>query len=112
MQPLTHLQNSASVLSPSLSGGTPLSVETSTTAAVDWSLVLRMVELSTPDLSPDVSLGAASQVGQPVVAQQFDQDILGDLVNAWNNFVQSGQIWALIIGIIIGYLVRGLTTYR
>lgn len=107
MQPLTHLQNSASVLSPSVSMGTP------TTAAVDWALVLRMVELSTPDLSPDVSLGAlSSQVGQPVVAQQFDQDILGDLANAWNNFVQSGQIWALIIGIIIGYLIRGLTTYR
>jgi hypothetical protein len=107
MQPLTYLQNSASVLSPSGSMGTPTSV------AVDWALVLRMVELSTPDLSPDVRLGgASSQVGQPVLAQQFDQDILGDLANAWNNFVQSGQIWALIIGIIIGYLIRGLTTYR
>lgn len=107
MEPLTHLQNSASVLSPSGATGTP------TTALVDWTLVFRMVELSRPDLSADGGFGEGlSQVRQPVVAQQFDQDILGDLANAWNNFVQTGQIWALIIGVIIGYLVRGLTTYR
>ncbi|HEY9738090.1 MAG TPA: hypothetical protein V6D06_17480 [Trichocoleus sp.] len=48
---------------------------------------------------------------QPILAQQFDQDVLGDMGNAWNTFVQSGQIWALIIGLVLGYLIRGLTTY-
>lgn len=47
----------------------------------------------------------------PVLAQQFDQDVLGDLVNAWSIFVKSGQIWALLIGIVVGYFIRNLTAY-
>ncbi|PSN18174.1 hypothetical protein C7271_13955 [filamentous cyanobacterium CCP5] len=46
-----------------------------------------------------------------VLAQQFDQDILGDLGNAWNTFIESGQVWALIIGLVLGYMIRGLTAY-
>lgn len=46
-----------------------------------------------------------------VLAQQFDQDILGDMGKLWNTFIESGQVWALIIGIVIGYMVRGLTAY-
>lgn len=45
------------------------------------------------------------------IAQQFETDVFADVRNFFNNFVQSGQIWALIIGVIIGYLLRGLTTY-
>lgn len=47
-----------------------------------------------------------------VLAQQFDQDVLGDLGNAFNTFIQSGQIWALIVGFILGYMLRGVTTYK
>lgn len=47
----------------------------------------------------------------PVLAQQFDQDILGDMVSMWNTFIESGQVWALIIGLVIGYLLRGITAY-
>ncbi|HEY9761365.1 MAG TPA: hypothetical protein V6D07_02505 [Trichocoleus sp.] len=46
-----------------------------------------------------------------VLAQYFDQDFLGDMGKVWNGFVQSGQIWALLVGIVIGYLFRGMTTY-
>jgi hypothetical protein len=46
-----------------------------------------------------------------VLAQQFDQDILGDIAAAWKVFLESGQIWALLIGIVIGYLIRNLTAY-
>ena len=46
-----------------------------------------------------------------VLAQQFDQDILGDMGKLWNTFIDSGQVWALIIGIVIGYMVRSLTAY-
>lgn len=49
--------------------------------------------------------------GSMVLAQQFDQDILGDMGSLWNIFIESGQVWALIIGVVIGYLVRGLTAY-
>ncbi len=42
-------------------------------------------------------------------AQQFNQDVLGDMSKGWNNFVKSGQIWALIIGMVLGYLFRSVT---
>lgn len=54
----------------------------------------------------------APVLSEEIVAQALkDPDILGDIQTAFNNFVQSGQIWALLIGLVIGYLLRGLTTY-
>ncbi|MGF1520606.1 MAG: hypothetical protein ACFCVB_22815 [Nodosilinea sp.] len=47
----------------------------------------------------------------PVLAQQFDQDILGDIASTWDNFVDSGQIWALLFGIVLGYMIRNLTAF-
>ncbi|MGP1371699.1 MAG: hypothetical protein ACTS3T_02640 [Almyronema sp.] len=68
-----------------------------------------------PDaIALEQSSGLASTTFMPesvVIAQQFDQDILGELGSAFNTFYESGQIWALIIGIVIGYLIRGMTTY-
>lgn len=47
----------------------------------------------------------------PVLAQQFDQDFLGDMVKTWQNFVDSGQLWALLFGIVLGYFIRNLTAF-
>lgn len=44
-----------------------------------------------------------------LLAQQFQQDVVGDMMKGWNNFVKSGQIWALIIGVVVGYLFRSIT---
>ncbi|HIK27786.1 MAG TPA: hypothetical protein IGR89_06890 [Oscillatoriaceae cyanobacterium M7585_C2015_266] len=45
-----------------------------------------------------------------VLAQQVSQTTLfSDVQKFWNNFIQSGQIWALIIGIVIGYGIRNIT---
>lgn len=47
-----------------------------------------------------------------VVAQSIkDPNILANLQKAFNHFIQSGQAWALLIGLIIGYMLRSLTTY-
>ena len=47
-----------------------------------------------------------------VSAQTFnDIDILADMAEAWNNFVETGQCWALLIGLIVGYGFKGLTNY-
>lgn len=46
-----------------------------------------------------------------VLAQQFDQDVLGDMGRLWNIFIESGQVWALLIGVIVGYFIRSLTAY-
>ncbi len=40
-----------------------------------------------------------------------DPDILGQMQKAFNHFVQSGQVWALLIGLAIGYFIRNLTSY-
>lgn len=47
-----------------------------------------------------------------VLAQVIeDADILGDMEAAWRNFIESGQVWALIIGLFIGYVFKGFTSY-
>ncbi|NEP09204.1 MAG: hypothetical protein F6J92_22530 [Symploca sp. SIO1A3] len=47
-----------------------------------------------------------------VLAQTIeDPDLLGQIQDTWNNFVKSGQIWALLIGIVIGYFFRNFTSF-
>jgi hypothetical protein len=47
-----------------------------------------------------------------VLAQEIeDPDILGQIANAWNNFIETGQVWALLIGLVIGYMFRSFTTF-
>ena len=38
-----------------------------------------------------------------------DPDILGQLQAAWYWFIDSGQVWALLIGMFFGYLFKGFT---
>ena len=44
-----------------------------------------------------------------IVAQSFDQDVLGDIKSGFTNFVETGQVWALLIGLVVGFVIRGLT---
>lgn len=65
----------------------------------------------TEPLLPQLPTASLGHTQATVLAQQFDQDILGDMGSAWSNFIESGQVWALLIGIVLGYLMRGMTTY-
>lgn len=56
------------------------------------------------------SFPVSTQLAQVVIGQQFDQDVLGDIAKGWNNFVETGQIWALGIGIVLGYLFKSITS--
>lgn len=48
----------------------------------------------------------------PILAQTIEEpDILGDIQNAFAKFVETGQIWALLIGFFIGYFFKGMTSY-
>lgn len=42
---------------------------------------------------------------------QFEDNLGSSFQDAWNNFIQSGQVWALIIGFIVGYVFRSITSY-
>ncbi|MBD2384569.1 hypothetical protein [Cylindrospermum sp. FACHB-282] len=51
-------------------------------------------------------------VNATVLAQNItDPDLLGQIQRSWAHFIQTGQVWALLIGLVIGYMFRGLTSY-
>lgn len=69
---------------------------------------------------PLQSIADAQQTGllqaypqQKLVAQQLsgyveDPDILGQIQDGFGNFVESGQLWAMIGGFVLGYMFAGL----
>lgn len=64
---------------------------------------------TTHELSQQVEQSSLNYI---VVAQTIkDPDLLGDVQVAFNHFVQTGQVWALLIGLVIGYLLRSMTSY-
>jgi hypothetical protein len=45
-----------------------------------------------------------------LLAQMIDDpDVLGQIQDAWYNFIDSGQVWALLIGTFFGYTFKGFT---
>ncbi len=53
-----------------------------------------------------------SSLNYIVVAQTIkDPDLLGNAQVAFNHFVQTGQGWALLIGLVLGYMLRSMTSY-
>ncbi len=60
---------------------------------------------------PKFTLYGASSFLTVVLAQQTDANLVENVKRAFENFVQSGQVWAFILGIIIGYIIRQITTY-
>ncbi|MBD2409223.1 hypothetical protein FACHB389_15850 [Nostoc calcicola FACHB-389] len=51
-------------------------------------------------------------VNLTVLAQTItDPDLMGQMQKSWNHFIQTGQVWALLIGLVIGYIIRNLTSY-
>jgi hypothetical protein len=79
----------------------------------DWTTgMLGHLGLTLPDFA-NPGYDAAHGIGwaQPVLAQQFEQtDLAGQLQSAWANFVETGQIWAMAIGIVFGYMFRSFTS--
>ena len=47
-----------------------------------------------------------------ILAQMVeDPDIIGQMSDAWKNFVESGQVWALLIGVFFGYTFASFTRF-
>lgn len=38
-----------------------------------------------------------------------DPNVLGQIQAAFQNFIASGQVWAMAIGIVLGYAIKSLT---
>lgn len=81
-------------------------------------MVLHMLQdaalwLSSIDVLGDVarSLHAGWPL-DPVLAQQIPQtDLMGDVQRAFDNFVKTGQAWAFLIGLVLGYMLKTFTTF-
>jgi len=59
----------------------------------------------------DASATANQSIGTPVIAQYFDQDLIGSTGKTLNAFYESGQLWALLIGIVLGYAFKSFSSY-
>ncbi len=46
-----------------------------------------------------------------MLAQNIQVDIMADMQKGFRNFIESGQVWALLIGMVLGYMFRSLTAY-
>ncbi|MCU0525803.1 MAG: hypothetical protein MUF72_13355 [Elainella sp. Prado103] len=46
-----------------------------------------------------------------VLAQQFDTDVFRGTRTILNNLIKSGQLWAFLLGLAAGYIIRSATTY-
>jgi hypothetical protein len=45
-----------------------------------------------------------------VIAQQFQNvDLMANLQNGWMDFLKTGKAGALAIGLVLGYMIRGIT---
>jgi hypothetical protein len=47
----------------------------------------------------------------PLAQQITDPNLISQIQKTWNHFIHTGQVWALLIGLVIGYLIRNLTSY-
>ncbi len=53
-------------------------------------------------------LGTKVLYSWQLFAQQLDVDLWADVQKAWNNFIECGQGWALLVGLIIGWMVKSI----
>lgn len=61
--------------------------------------------------SPNSTVSFSQYEQTPVIAQTIeDPEVLQQIQDGWNNFIESGQVWALLIGLFLGYLFRSFTS--
>lgn len=46
-----------------------------------------------------------------IAAIDREYDVMAQAQDAFDNFIESGQVWALLIGVFIGYIFRSFTSY-
>jgi hypothetical protein len=71
------------------------------------------IQLVSPTL---VNIGANLQIHFEtvthglVLAEQFQNtDILGNIQTGWADFLQTGKAGTLAVGLVMGYMIRGIT---
>ena len=76
----------------------------------DWSDALQQLQMHTSASLQQLHLH--TQASWNVLAQTVqDPDVLGQMQKSFNNFIKSGQVWALGIGVVLGYMIKGFTSF-
>lgn len=58
----------------------------------------------------ELLLSTTNLTSADLLAQTIsDPDILGQIQAAFQNFIESGQVWAMALGIVLGFAIRSLT---
>jgi hypothetical protein len=39
---------------------------------------------------------------------QVDADLWADVQKSWNHFIECGQVWALLVGLVVGWMVKSI----
>ena len=43
--------------------------------------------------------------------QQFDTDVFKGARNTFSSFMKTGKLWVFLAGLVVGYVLRAVTTY-
>jgi hypothetical protein len=53
-----------------------------------------------------------SPINSTFIAQNVtDPNVVGQMQSAFTHFIQTGQVWAMLIGLVIGYMIKNLTSF-
>jgi hypothetical protein len=72
---------------------------------------LELMNLSVKPINDFLVIQPEEKTETLIVQRIEDVDIIGDMKDAWDNFIDSGQVWALLIGLFVGYMFRGMTSF-
>jgi len=61
-------------------------------------------------LWPDLGT-LTNHVQAQLQGQQFDTDVFKGARNTFSSFIKTGKLWVFLGGLVVGYLLRALTTY-
>ena len=43
-----------------------------------------------------------------LAAPQVNSDLWADVQSAWSHFIECGQVWALLVGLFVGWIVKSI----
>jgi hypothetical protein len=72
---------------------------------------LQLAALMAVNLVADFHIDLDLSTHGLIIAEQFQNvDILSNIQNGWNDFLRTGKAGVLAIGLVMGYMVRGITS--
>lgn len=80
-------------------------------ATINLNSVVPIVQMVMPTETQSLTVMSITVEPQILVAQKFKDTLGEDVAKAWNNFVDSGQLWALIIGLALGWVFGKLLNF-